>query len=131
MKSGSPWRVLVYEPDPQSRDTIREYLRESPITVYFASPTDPFQDVLSRHFPFNAVIIDLSRPAGATCNDLVAAVKRAAPDAEVIFLSRLADEALWSQVLSLGAYDLLPQPPERQEFLRTVFGAVHHTRAAA
>ncbi len=131
MKSGSPWRLIVCEPDPQGRDTIREYLRGSPITVCFASPTDPLQDVLSKHSPFNAVIIDLSRPASATCNDLVAAVKQAAPGAEVIFLSRMADEALWSQVLSLGAYDLLPQPPERQEFLRTVFAAVQHTRAAA
>jgi len=38
---------------------------------------------------------------------------------------------LWSQVLALGAYDLLPTPPERGEFLRTIYSAVRHPPAAA
>jgi FixJ family two-component response regulator len=61
---------------------------------------------------------------------MVAAVKHSSPSAEIIFLSRLADEMLWSQVLSVGAYDLLPKPVERKELLRTVLGAVQHRDAA-
>jgi DNA-binding NtrC family response regulator len=125
------WRVLVCEPDAQNQEMIRGYLQGSPIKAFFTSPAEPFENTLAKHSPFNAVVIDLSDPAKRSCYKLVDAVKRAAPGAEVIFLSRLADEMLWSQVLALGAYDLLPTPPERQEFLRTVLAAVHHTSAAA
>jgi hypothetical protein len=34
--------------------------------------------------------------------------------------SRLADERLWSEVLNLGGYDVLPQPLDRNEALRTI-----------
>ena len=131
MKSGKNWRVLVCEPDPHSQEIIREYLQGSSIKVFFTSPVEPFENTLAKHSPFHAVIIDLSNPAKGLCDNLVTAVKRVAPGAEVIFLSRLADEMLWSQVLALGAYDLLPTPPERREFLRTVFSAVRHPPAAA
>ncbi len=123
-------RLLVCDPDPQAQKIIREYLRDSSIRVYFTSPSEPFESTLSNHSPFHAVVIDLSSPRRRTCDALLAAVKKASPNAQVIFMSRLADEMMWSQVLAMGAYDLLPKPPERQEFLRTVFGAVHKVQAA-
>ncbi|MBZ5497103.1 MAG: response regulator [Acidobacteriia bacterium] len=123
-------RLLVCDPDPQGQKMIKEYLRDSSIRVFFTSPSEPFEVTLTKHSPFNAVVIDLSNPAKRSCDVLVSAVKQVAPSAEVIFMSRLADEMLWSQVLALGAYDLLAKPPERTEFLRTVFGAVQHIQAA-
>jgi hypothetical protein len=38
----------------------------------------------------------------------------------LIVTSRLADERLWSEVLNLGGYDVLPQPLDRNEALRTI-----------
>jgi DNA-binding NtrC family response regulator len=123
-------RLLVCDPDPQDQKMIREYLRDSSIGVYFTSPSESLETTLSNHAPFHAVVIDLSNPVKRSCDALFAAVKEVSPSAQVIFMSRLADELLWSQVLEMGAYDLLPKPPERTEFLRTVFSAVQHTAAA-
>jgi DNA-binding NtrC family response regulator len=122
--------LLVCDSDPQAQLLIREYLQDSPIRVCFTSPSESFETTLRKHAPFHAVVIDLSNPGRRSCDDLVTKVKQAAPSAQIIFMSRLADEVLWSQVLAQGAYDLLPKPPERTEFLRTVFGAVRLVHAA-
>jgi hypothetical protein len=41
----------------------------------------------------------------------------------LIVSSRLADERLWSKVLNLGGYDVLPAPLDRVEVLRVCFQA--------
>ncbi len=130
MNSEKQVRLLVCDPDPQGQRMIREYLRESSIKVFFTSPSEPLETTLAQYSPLNAVVIDLSHPAKKSCDDLVSVVKQTAPSAEVVFLSRLADEVLWSEVLALGAYDLLPKPVDRTEFLRTIFGAVRYEQAA-
>lgn len=130
MKAEKQLRLLVCDPDPQDQRMIREFLRDSSIRVFFTTPSEPFDITLLSHSPFHAVVIDLSNPARRSCDALFAAVKRTSPRAQVIFMSRIADEMMWSQVLALGAYDLLPKPPERQEFLRTVVGAMHSVQAA-
>lgn len=40
--------------------------------------------------------------------------------APVIVTSRLADERLWSEVLNLGGYDVLPQPLDCNEAVRAI-----------
>ncbi len=130
MKAEKQLRLLVCDPDPQDQRMIREFLRDSSIRVFFTSPSEPLDRILSNHSPVHAVVIDLSNPPRRSCDALFAAVKETSPNAQVIFMSRLADETMWSQVLAMGAYDLLPMPPERQEFLRTVVGAMHSVQAA-
>jgi DNA-binding NtrC family response regulator len=123
-------RLLVCDPDPQDKALIEGFLRDSSIAAFFTSPTESLESLLSKYSPFHAVVIDLSNPVKRSCSDMVAAVKRVAPSAQVIFMSRLADEMLWSQVLEMGAHDLLPKPPDRSEFLRSVFSAVRQVPAA-
>jgi DNA-binding NtrC family response regulator len=123
-------RLLVCDPNPGDQKMIEEYLQDSSIRVLFATEADSLEEVLSRHSPLHAVVIDLSSPKRKSCDALVDAVKQVSPSTQVIFMSRLADERLWSEVLEMGAYDLLSTPPERTEFLRTVFNAVHHSHAA-
>ena len=130
MNSDKQLRLLVCDPDPRDQQMIREFLQDSLIKVFFTTPTEPLENTLAKHSPFSAVVIDLSNPIRRPWDNLVSTVKHVAPSAEVIFLSRLADEMLWSQVLALGAYDLLPMPPERTDFLRSVFGAVRQSQAA-
>ena len=43
----------------------------------------------------------------------------------LIVTSRLADEALWAEVLNLGGYDVLQQPFDADEVCRVVFLAWH------
>ncbi len=109
---------------------ILKYLEGSPIKVSFTSQKEAVEGMITTQSPFDAVIIDLPHAPTPACKGLVSTVKKASPGTEIIFLSRLADESLWSQVLSTGAYDLLPKPPERGEFLRAVFGAVQGVDAA-
>jgi DNA-binding response OmpR family regulator len=45
---------------------------------------------------------------------------------ELIVTSRLADEALWAEVLNLGAYDLLMKPFDLTEVFRVVSLAWRH-----
>ncbi len=51
-----------------------------------------------------------------TILEMVPAIKASRSGAEVIVLSRCADETLWCKALSLGACDLLALPLERNEF---------------
>jgi DNA-binding response OmpR family regulator len=49
----------------------------------------------------------------------------------LIVTSRMADERLWAEVLSLGGYDVLVQPFEMQEVYREVFLAWHAQKRRA
>jgi DNA-binding NtrC family response regulator len=44
----------------------------------------------------------------------------------LIVTSRLADDALWSEALNLGAYDVLAKPFDRTELVRSVTSAWLH-----
>ncbi|MEO7146036.1 MAG: response regulator [Bryobacteraceae bacterium] len=48
----------------------------------------------------------------------------------LIVVSAVADEALWAEVLNLGAYDLLAKPFRADEVLRTISSAPRLTLAA-
>jgi DNA-binding response OmpR family regulator len=42
---------------------------------------------------------------------------------QLIVTSRIADDRLWSEVLNIGGYDVLPQPLERDEVERVIAAA--------
>jgi len=48
----------------------------------------------------------------------------AKPEARVVLFSRVADEALWVEALTVGAYDLLPQPCSETQLCATVLTAL-------
>lgn len=52
--------------------------------------------------------------------DILAETLDLAHPPHLIVTSRLADEALWAEVLNLGAYDVLAKPFEAQEVQRVV-----------
>ena len=116
--------VLVCDPDPQAQKLIGEYLQESSFKVFFSRSSEALETALTEQCPFSAVLIDLPNPVKNSCRNVVMAIKSVAPRAQIIFMSRLADDVLWSQVLAQGAYDLLPKPPDRKELLRAVTGAL-------
>jgi len=45
---------------------------------------------------------------------------------QLIVASRTADDYLWSEVLNIGGYDVLPQPLERDELERVIAAACRH-----
>jgi DNA-binding NtrC family response regulator len=48
---------------------------------------------------------------------------------EMVVCSRLADEQLWAEVIQCGAFDLIPEPWDRNEVLRIIRSALesHYT----
>ena len=48
----------------------------------------------------------------------------------IIVTSRIADEALWAEVLNLGGYDVLAQPFDHTEVLRVTGAALRHAGGA-
>jgi hypothetical protein len=47
----------------------------------------------------------------------------------MVVCSRLADEQLWAEVIQCGAFDLIPEPWDRNEVLRIIRSALesHYT----
>jgi hypothetical protein len=45
---------------------------------------------------------------------------------QLVVTSRLADDALWSEVLNRGGYDVLPEPFEHEEVERVISSARRH-----
>jgi len=68
-----------------------------------------------------AVVICGSRfDEGHHWKDVLECVRRAPIPPLLIVVDRLADEALWAEVLNLGGYDVLMMPFERDEVLRVL-----------
>ncbi len=70
------------------------------------------------------VVLSETRFADGHCwRDLLKEIQRLEFPPMLIVTDRLADERLWSEVLSLGGYDLLLKPFEPQEVLHVVKSA--------
>ncbi len=63
------------------------------------------------------------RPPNGTWRDLLHVIEDATGPPLMIVTSRLADEYLWAEVLSLGGYDVLAKPFHEKE--------VRHVAASA
>ncbi len=114
-------RVVAVNCDGDIRDTVRGLCRESSMDVVFATFAE---------FPFlessaNEIVLLNTGHHSDRILEIVPTIKSTRPGAEVVVLSRLADETLWCKALSLGACDLLPSPPQRDEFLMAVARAGH------
>src|SRR5947209_872198 len=75
--------------------------------------------------PVRVVISERELPEGGWREVLDDLMQRADPPALVV-TSRLADEALWSEVLNMGGYDVLAQPLDSEEVTRVVSAAARH-----
>jgi DNA-binding response OmpR family regulator len=53
-------------------------------------------------------------------------IRRLAAPPQLIVTSRTADDYLWSEVLNIGGYDVLPQPLDRDEVERVIAAAHRH-----
>ena len=71
---------------------------------------------LQQH-PVGVVISEANLPDGCW-KDLLAELAGVGCPPNLIISSRLADEQLWAEVLSLGGYDVLMTPFEREEVFR-------------
>jgi DNA-binding NtrC family response regulator len=119
--------LLVVGADAEDRLAISETLRADSYEIVFCDSLGSRDTLLFDDRPFDAYMIELSHPV-ETCFDLLATIKRKCPLAEVVILSRLAEEDLWIESIQRGAYDFLLTPLDRKELQRVMTNAVQKNR---
>ncbi len=117
------FRVLVFDPEGEVERFVTDILAETPCDVARAQSGDSLYDTYTYHFPFDAVVMNLTRRTGHFL-DMIPAIRKVSPRARVFVLSRMADERLWLHVLDRGAHDLFVAPPDRAEFLGAILQAI-------
>jgi DNA-binding NtrC family response regulator len=119
--------LLVIAANAEDRVTVSDALQANAYEIVFCDSLDTRDTRLLDDRSFDACIIELNYPV-ETCFELLSTIKRKCPLAEVIILSRLADEELWIESIQRGAYDFLPRPLDRKELQRIVANAVAKNR---
>lgn len=82
---------------------------------------------LLRRKAYAAILTECRLPDGRW--EDVLELARCLPGCAVIVTDRLADDLLWAEVLSAGAYDMLAQPFDADEVRRILQNACLHARA--
>jgi DNA-binding NtrC family response regulator len=121
------FRVVVFDPEGEVEKLVTDILAATPCDVAAAQSGDSLHETFTYHFPFDAVVMNLTRRTGYFL-DMIPAIKKVSPEAEIFVFSRSADERLWHDVLDRGAHDLFITPPDRAEFLGAFLQAIQaHT----
>jgi DNA-binding NtrC family response regulator len=78
---------------------------------------------LSGPAEFDLVFVD-SELRDGSWRDLLQLVLARRTHCEVVVCARCGDERLWAEVIQCGAFDLVPEPMERQEVVRIMRSAL-------
>jgi DNA-binding NtrC family response regulator len=122
------FRVLVFDPEGEVGRFVTDILAETPCDVARAQSGDSLYDTYTYQFPFDAVVMNLTRRTGHFL-DMIPAIREVSPKVRIFVLSRMADERLWLHVLDRGAHDLFVAPPDRAEFLGAILQAIQAQEA--
>jgi len=92
--------------------------------LFVASDRRRAMQVLETH-PIQVVLAESELP-NWNWKKVLHDLRRLAQPPQLVVASRTADDYLWSEVLNLGGYDVLPQPLEREEAERVIAAAARH-----
>lgn len=116
--------ILAVFPPGEDRASLDNILGDSEWQLRFTCTLEETETAL-RAFPF-AVILSEGRLSDGHCwKDILHALQDMSNAPTLIVADRLADEALWVEVLNLGGYDLLTKPFNAKEVLHAVTTACH------
>jgi DNA-binding response OmpR family regulator len=77
-----------------------------------------------------AVVIVPHRASGTVAWPILLDIlQKSSSPFRLIVTDRCTDDAMWAEALSLGAYDVLPQPFNSAELFRTITAAWNASRA--
>ena len=131
-------RILLVMPQAH-RDRMMRFLSDHGIEFFQAEGVGEAQAKLAGPLKYNLAFVDAELPDGSW-RDLLQFVVASRTNCEMVVCSRIGDERLWAEVIQCGAFDLLPEPMERQEILRIMHSALdshymeffgHHSEARA
>jgi DNA-binding response OmpR family regulator len=106
----------------EDRTALASILAHSGWTLWFARDLPEARTLLRKTLP-TVVITDRWLADGHSWKDLLELIEEPTNPPALIVSDRLADEALWAEVLNLGAYDLLTKPFDAKEVLHVVNAA--------
>lgn len=113
--------ILVVTPHDEDHRSISAIFRRSNWTLHRASSIAETLSFLECD-EVPAILCERELPDGSW-KDLLDLVACHAHPPRVVVMSALADKRLWSEMLSLGGYDLLPKPLVSSELFRVLAGA--------
>jgi DNA-binding response OmpR family regulator len=116
--------LLAIAEEPSELKTVSAYLEKAGITVTAARGLldAALQQI---HSPVNLILCDADDVEWRTA---LAAFRQLPGKAQVIFLTRCADERLWMDMLDAGACDLLRKPYQPDELRWVVSTALRRTQ---
>jgi DNA-binding response OmpR family regulator len=108
--------VLILSPCEKTRASLLSICAGHQITVYEATDFRHAAKLFHRHAP--PVVI-----CSSDWRDFIEIAVAARRRTSVIVTDPFADEALWAEVLNLGGFDVLAQPLDSNEVIRTIQAA--------
>ncbi|HEY6006207.1 MAG TPA: sigma-54 dependent transcriptional regulator [Anaeromyxobacter sp.] len=123
MKPLANGSVLVVDDEPSIRLTVGMLLRGEGLTVREAGSAAAAATLLEQE-PFDLVITDLRLGDLEGGLEVLKAVKRKAPDTEVVFLTAFGSIASAVEAVKLGAFDYLSKPFEPDDLVLVVRNAM-------
>lgn len=118
-----PLSVVLYQNNPRTAQTLAVSLSQHFDAVHLTSTCQEVRPAVAQ-YRARVVVLDLE----ASGSDEVQRLHREFPEVCIVGTHRLADDRLWTEVMSLGASDICE--PRKEDVLRSVLhGRLH--RAAA
>jgi DNA-binding response OmpR family regulator len=116
--------ILAVFPPGEDRTSLDNILDHSEWQLHFTCTLEETRTAL-RAFPFTVILSEGRLADGHCWKDILHTLHNISNPPALIVADRLADEALWVEVLNLGAYDLLTKPFNAREVLHAVSTACH------
>jgi DNA-binding response OmpR family regulator len=116
-------RILVVDDDREVRTTLVEFLTRRGYEVASAPDATAALSVLANGPP-DIILLDIMLPLpGMSGADALPTIRRMAPEAVVIMVSGVTDEALAKRTLAQGAFDYLSKPIDGTYLIRSLEAA--------
>jgi DNA-binding NtrC family response regulator len=116
--------ILSVSPLDADHLSLETIIGDSPVALFKARDLVSARSLLQQH-DFAAVVCEQDLMPG-TWIDMLQDIKAMPNPPSLIVASRLADDRLWVEALSLGAWDVLATPFDRNEVIRSVRSGSQH-----
>lgn len=118
-------RVVIVSGDEENRAALKRIFEEDGWEIRETSALSEFRRHLKPRWT-GVILTECCLPDG-TWRDVLTVANSVSPASQVLVTARAADEHLWAEVLSRGAFDLLAQPLDPSEVLRAGASAWLHS----
>lgn len=116
--------ILAVFPPGEDRRSLNQILNGSQWRLRFTSTFEETRTAL-RNSSLAVVLSEGVLADGYDWKDILLELQIMSNPPTLIVADRLADDALWAEVLNLGAYDLLMKPFSAKELLHALTTACH------